>query len=69
MDDKIKISFDNEYKIRVLDPVKYSKAEELQKESSAFTEKITQFNEKVVNLVDILEKHAARIDSEKLRVR
>ena len=69
MDDKIKISFDSEYKIRLLDPVKFAKAEELQSNSVNFTEKLTSFNEKVNSLVDILEKHAARIDSQKLRVR
>ena len=68
MDDKVKISFDKEYKIRVLDAQKFAKAEDLQKESSAFVEKISTFNEKVTNLVDVLEKHATRIDSQKLRV-
>lgn len=43
----MKIAFDEEYKIRVLDPQKFSKAEELQKESALFAEKITVFNDKV----------------------
>jgi hypothetical protein len=69
MDDKVKISFDKEYKIRVLDPVKFEKGENLEKESGNFVEKLASFNEKVNTLVDILESHATRIDSQKLRVR
>lgn len=68
MDERIKISFDNEYKIRVLDPVKFQKGEELEKECSSFVTKISTFNEKVNELVKVLEEHAERIDSQKLRV-
>ena len=68
MDDKVKITFDKEYKIRALDPVKFEKAEALEKECSNFVEKISSFNEKVNTLVDILDLHANRIDAQKLRV-
>jgi hypothetical protein len=68
MDDKIKVSFDKEYKVRVLDAAKFQKAEELEKECSTFVEKISTFNERVNTLVDILDAHASRIDSQKLRV-
>lgn len=68
MDDKVKICFDKEYKIRVLDPVKFQKGEELEKESANFVEKLSSFNEKVNTLVDVLDSHAVRIDSQKLRV-
>ena len=68
MDDKVKIVFDKEYKIRALDPVKFEKGEALEKECSNFVEKISSFNEKVNTLVDILDLHANRIDSQKLRV-
>ena len=68
MDDKVKVVFDNEYKIRVLDPVKFQKGEELEKECSGFVNKITSFSEKINALVEILEQHAERIDSQKLRV-
>mmetsp|Transcript_2215 Transcript_2215/g.3695 ORF Transcript_2215/g.3695 Transcript_2215/m.3695 type:complete len:128 (-) Transcript_2215:109-492(-) len=67
MDDKVKIVFDKEYKIRALDPVKFEKGEALEKECSNFVEKISSFNEKVNTLVDILDLHANRIDSQKLR--
>jgi hypothetical protein len=38
MEDKIKICFDKEYKIRVMDPVKFERSEELDVECSAFME-------------------------------
>jgi intraflagellar transport protein 20 len=68
MDDKIKISFDAEYRIRVLDPAKFTKGEDVEKECSSFVTKITTFHEKVNDLVKVLEEHADRIDSQKLRV-
>jgi hypothetical protein len=68
MDEKVKISFDKEYKIRVYDGSKFERSEELDKECTNFTEKISTFNEKVNTLVDIVEAHANRIDSQKLRV-
>mmetsp|Transcript_16788 Transcript_16788/g.28485 ORF Transcript_16788/g.28485 Transcript_16788/m.28485 type:complete len:128 (+) Transcript_16788:201-584(+) len=67
MDDKVKIVFDKEYKIRALDPTKFEKGEALEKECSNFVDKISSFNEKVNTLVDILDLHANRIDAQKLR--
>lgn len=69
MDEKVKIVFDKEYKIRVLDPVKFEKGEALEKECANFVDKISSFNEKVNTLVDVLDLHASRIDAQKLRVR
>lgn len=68
MDDKVRITFDQEYKLRVLDPSKFEKAEKLEKECSSFVEKISSFNEKVTSLVEVLDCHANRIDAQKLRV-
>lgn len=65
---KVKITFDKEYKIRVYDPTKFQKTEELEKECSNFVEKISSFNEKVNTLVNVLDQHANRIDAQKLRV-
>eukprot|EP01041_Mallomonas_annulata_P009381 gene9381-19467_t len=67
MDDKVRICFDKEYKIRVLETEKFIHAEELEKEGAAFVEKIFQFREKIVGLVEVLEAHAKKIDEEKLR--
>ena len=66
MDEKIKISFDAEYKIRVLDAAKFKRGEEMEKECSSFVDKISSFSEKVNALVEILELHASRIDAQKL---
>ncbi len=38
MEDKLKVSIDNEYKIRVFDPAKFNRSEELQKECGNFAE-------------------------------
>ncbi len=67
-DPKIQLFFDKEYKIRVLDPVKFEKNELLEKECGNFVDKINSFNDKVASLVEILEQHANRIDAQKLRV-
>ena len=68
MDEKVKICFDKDYKIKAFDPVKFSRGEELEKECGQFVEKISSFSEKVNTLVDVLEAHATRIDTQKLRV-
>ena len=67
MDDSVKICFDKEYKIRVYDPEKFDRSKELETESTTFNGKISTFNEKVNSLVDVLEAHANRIDSQKLK--
>jgi hypothetical protein len=68
MDEKVKICFDKDYKIKAIDPVKFQRGEELEKECGQFVEKISNFSEKVNSLVEILEAHATRIDTQKLRV-
>jgi len=67
MDDKVKISFDGDYKLRILEDSKFKQAEDLEKECSTFVEKISNFNGKVSSLVEVLEQHASRIDKQKLR--
>jgi hypothetical protein len=67
-DSKVQVYFDKEYKIRLLDPTKFEKGEQLEKECGTFVEKIGSFNEKVHTLVEILEAHATKIDAQKLRV-
>lgn len=69
MDEKVKFSFDDDFKIRVLEASKFSRAEEFNKECTSFNEKVNIFREKTKGLVDILEAHAAKIDNQKLRVR
>jgi len=65
--DDVKVTFDSEYKVRILDETKAKRAGELEKECSTFVEKITLFSDKVNDLVQVLETHASRIDSKKLR--
>lgn len=65
--DDVKVSFDSEYKVRILDETRAKRAAELEKESTGFVEKISTFQEKVAALVEVLESHAQRIDSKKLR--
>jgi len=67
MDDKVKISFDADYRVRVYDEGKFKKSEELEKECSGFLDKIGTFSEKVNTLVEVLESHATRIDAQKLK--
>lgn len=38
MEDRVKVCFDKEYHVRVLDPVKFTRAEELQSESTVFVD-------------------------------
>jgi len=65
--DDVKVTFDSEYKVRILDEAKAKRAGELEKGCSNFVEKITLFSDKVNDLVQVLETHASRIDSKKLR--
>jgi len=65
--DEIKVSFDSEYKVRILDETRAKRAGELEKESTGFVDKISLFQDKVASLVEVLESHAQRIDSKKLR--
>ena len=67
MDEKVKICFDKEYKLRVYDPEKFDRGKELEAESNTFSGNISTFNEKVSALVEVLESHANRIDSQKLK--
>ncbi len=69
MEEKITITFDKSYKVRALDPEKFEHAEQLQKECASFTEKVTSFNEKIGELVGVLEQHADKIDAKKAQVR
>ncbi len=67
-DSKVQVYFDKDYKIRLLDPTRFEKSEQLEKECGSFVEKIGSFNEKIHTLVEVLEAHATRIDAQKLRV-
>ena len=63
----VKISFDTEHRVRVLDEASFKRSEELEKECSGFLDKIGTFGDKVNALVEVLEAHAQRIDAQKLK--
>jgi intraflagellar transport protein 20 len=67
MDQKVKICYDKDYKVRVLDPIKFEHAIDLENECGNFVAKITDFNGKINSLVEVLETHASRIDERKLK--
>ena len=68
MDEKVKFTFDDDFKIRVLEASKFARAEEFNNECKSFNDKVNSFREKTKALVDILEAHATKIDNQKLRV-
>lgn len=68
MDEKVKFSFDDDFKIRVLEQQKFARSEEFYKECNNFNDKVNTFREKTKALVEILEAHATKIDNQKLRV-
>jgi len=49
MDDKVRICFDKEYKIRALQPDKFGHAEELEKECSNFVESKQFYLKLIIN--------------------
>lgn len=68
-DAKVQLYFDKDNKIRAFDPAKFERSDQLEKECGSFVSNISTFNEKVHSLVEVLEAHASRIDSQKLKVR
>ena len=65
--DKINICFDDDAKIRVLDPEQFKQTKELEDECTAFVSKLGNFNETVQHLVEMLDTSAARIETMKLK--
>uniref|UniRef100_A0A6T7WUZ9 Intraflagellar transport protein 20 n=1 Tax=Pyramimonas obovata TaxID=1411642 RepID=A0A6T7WUZ9_9CHLO len=61
------ITFDELYRVRVLDPDRYAQTEQLKDECSSFTDKIQTLNSVVKTLVDAVDAQAEKIDDEKLR--
>lgn len=66
-DNGVQISFDDECRIRVLDPEQFKHSETLEQECSGFVDKIRKFNTSVHTIVEVLHENAARIDKEKLK--
>lgn len=66
-DNGVQISFDDECRIRVLDPEQFKHSEMLEEECRGFVDKMREFNTSVHGIVEVLHENAARIDKEKLR--
>lgn len=66
-DNKVQFYFDKEYKIRVFDPNKFERTEELEKTCGEFIDKISSFNEKIKAVSEVLEVYAQCIDVQKSR--
>eukprot|EP00903_Cladosiphon_okamuranus_P017144 g15789.t1 len=66
-DNGVQISFDEECRIRVLDPEQFKHSERLEEECRGFVDKMREFNTSVHGIVEVLHENAARIDKEKLR--
>ncbi|CAM9739524.1 unnamed protein product [Scytosiphon promiscuus] len=66
-DNGVQISFDDECRIRVLDPEQFKHSETLEEECRGFVDKIREFNTSVHTIVEVLHENAACIDREKLR--
>jgi intraflagellar transport protein 20 len=67
--ENVQISFDEEFKLRVLDADKFKQTEELEKECTGFVTKIQEFNDTVHTLVGIMDTQAQKIEKWKLKVR
>mmetsp|Transcript_53208 Transcript_53208/g.105508 ORF Transcript_53208/g.105508 Transcript_53208/m.105508 type:complete len:133 (-) Transcript_53208:318-716(-) len=66
-DKEVPIHFDDESRIRVLDPEKFKHTEELAGQCTAFVDKIESFSGTVHVLVDVLDAQAKRIEHAKLK--
>merc|ERR1711964_116629 len=65
--DQISITFDDENKIRVLDPEKFAETESMKLECNEFISKLMTFDESVEKLISVLDDQSEKIEAEKLR--
>ncbi|KAG5185666.1 intraflagellar transport protein 20 [Tribonema minus] len=66
-EEKVQVSFDEECRVRVLDPDVFKHSEELEENCKAFATKMQAFNAAVHGIVAVLDAHASRIEKQKLR--
>ena len=67
MADKLSISFDEDNRIRVLDPEKFRESDHLKGLSMQFITKVISLDENMSSLSECLDDFAVRIEKEKLR--
>eukprot|EP00750_Incisomonas_marina_P029308 INCI7125.1.p1 GENE.INCI7125.1~~INCI7125.1.p1 ORF type:complete len:131 (-),score=44.08 INCI7125.1:112-504(-) len=67
MDAKLKLSFDDDCNVRVLEADKYKGSEELKVECEKFNTKIDKFTELSHGIIEVIDKKAEQIETLKLR--
>ncbi|KAF0983354.1 hypothetical protein FDP41_010419 [Naegleria fowleri] len=65
--DDLKLSFDEEYNLRVFDPAKFTTSEAVRHKSEEFATKIKDFQKLVSEVMQILESQGKTIEDEKLK--
>mmetsp|Transcript_1739 Transcript_1739/g.3681 ORF Transcript_1739/g.3681 Transcript_1739/m.3681 type:complete len:130 (+) Transcript_1739:118-507(+) len=63
----VSVTFDEEYKVRVLAADKFKQTQTLEQECKAFVTRINEFNGTVRSLVELLSKQANLIEEAKLK--
>lgn len=66
-DGDVGICFDQDYQVRVLDAHKYEATQRLQQGCVTLTDKVEQLNGLVRKYLDVLDKQAGKIETEKLK--
>uniref|UniRef100_A0A7S1X5G1 Intraflagellar transport protein 20 n=1 Tax=Tetraselmis chuii TaxID=63592 RepID=A0A7S1X5G1_9CHLO len=61
------ITFDENYRIRVLDTDKYESTKEMQGQTEAFVNRISELSDVVKKYMELIDQQAERIEMEKLR--
>mmetsp|Transcript_1450 Transcript_1450/g.1914 ORF Transcript_1450/g.1914 Transcript_1450/m.1914 type:complete len:130 (-) Transcript_1450:300-689(-) len=67
MEDEVKITFDENYRIRVLEAEKFEHTEQLGEACAAFVSKNQEFGKLVASVVQVVDANAQRIEREKLK--
>jgi len=67
MADERAVTFDEAYRVRVLDSEKYNQTQNLADGAKDFCDKVSQLNDIVKSVVEAVDQQAARTESEKLR--
>ena len=66
-DGKLKLTFDDDCNVRVLEAEKYKGSEDLKQECEKFNEKIDKFSELSHGIIEVIDKKADQIETLKLR--
>ena len=67
MEPEVKVSFDENYRIRVLDVEKFEHTEELGEACGSFVSKNQEFGRLISSIVEVIDANAKKIELEKLK--